>query len=281
MSSVAQGPAGSAVSVTAEYKASPPSLSDQQTTPLLCDINGNLSVDVKTAIPAGTSIIGKVGIDQTTPGTTNGVQVNAALPAGTNLMGKVGIDQTTPGTTNGVQVNAALPAGTNVLGVVGNSQGSTTSGQSGPLCQAAVTTSAPTYSNGLTSPLTMGIGGLLRVDASGATIPTTTSYVSVKNEMDTALGDASVTTINGSGGAFVQVVSSLGNACKKIFIADTTGQFIGVYTGAAGFEALAFIINPGINQYREHAIAAGTRVSVRSMNTASITTGQYIMEFSA
>lgn len=32
------------------------------------------------------------------------VLVNAAIPAGTNLMGKVGIDQTTPGTTNGVQV---------------------------------------------------------------------------------------------------------------------------------------------------------------------------------
>lgn len=31
------------------------------------------------------------------------VVVNAALPAGTNLMGKVGIDQTTPGTTNGTQ----------------------------------------------------------------------------------------------------------------------------------------------------------------------------------
>jgi hypothetical protein len=41
-----------------------------------------------------------------------------AQPAGSNLIGKVGIDQTTPGTTNGVQVNAALPAGTNKIGVV-------------------------------------------------------------------------------------------------------------------------------------------------------------------
>jgi hypothetical protein len=42
-------------------------------------------------------------------GTWN-VTVNAALPAGTNLLGKVGIDQTTAGTTNGVAlvgVNAA------------------------------------------------------------------------------------------------------------------------------------------------------------------------------
>jgi hypothetical protein len=38
--------------------------------------------------------------------------ITNALPAGTNLLGKVGIDQTTPGTTNGVVVNSsALPTG--------------------------------------------------------------------------------------------------------------------------------------------------------------------------
>ena len=128
---------------------------------------GAVVVSTLPTTPAGTNLIGKVGIDQTTPGTTNGVQVNAALPAGTanigdvdiatiaagdnnignvdivtlpalvagtanigdvdiasaipagtNLIGKVGIDQTTPGTTNGVQVNAALPAGTNNIGDV-------------------------------------------------------------------------------------------------------------------------------------------------------------------
>lgn len=46
--------------------------------------------------------------------------LTAAIPAGTNLIGKVGIDQTTPGTTNGVQVNAALPAGANLIGYISN-----------------------------------------------------------------------------------------------------------------------------------------------------------------
>lgn len=75
------------------------------------DPNGNdvqISVDVNgvidlPALPAGSAIIGKVGIDQTTPGTTNGVQVNAELPAGTQIVGQVGIDQTTDGTTNKVR----------------------------------------------------------------------------------------------------------------------------------------------------------------------------------
>lgn len=50
------------------------------------------------SIPA---ITGEVSIDQTTPGTTNGVVVND-IAAGTAIIGQVGIDQTIPGTTNAV-----------------------------------------------------------------------------------------------------------------------------------------------------------------------------------
>lgn len=49
---------------------------------------------------------------------TSPLVTNATLQAGSAIVGKVGIDQTTPGTTNGVQVNAALPTGTNSIGQV-------------------------------------------------------------------------------------------------------------------------------------------------------------------
>jgi hypothetical protein len=65
-----------------------------------------VSIATAPVLVAGSAIIGKVGIDQTTPGTTNGVQVNAALPAGSAVIGKVSIDQTTPGTTNLVALAA-------------------------------------------------------------------------------------------------------------------------------------------------------------------------------
>lgn len=42
-------------------------------------------------IAAGSAIIGKVGIDQTTPGTTNLVQVGGSLPTGANTIGAVNI----------------------------------------------------------------------------------------------------------------------------------------------------------------------------------------------
>ena len=41
----------------------------------LVDADGHLQVDSMSALPAGTNVIGKVGIDQTTPGTTNRVDI--------------------------------------------------------------------------------------------------------------------------------------------------------------------------------------------------------------
>ncbi len=39
------------------------------------DSSGRLNINVATALPAGSAIIGKIGIDQTTPGTTNKVSI--------------------------------------------------------------------------------------------------------------------------------------------------------------------------------------------------------------
>lgn len=85
--------------------------------------------EVVAMVSAGSGGDTNVSIDQTTPGTTNGVVVNAsslptgaataanqaleiaaiqaATPAGTNLIGKVGIDQTTSGTTNAITVTSS------------------------------------------------------------------------------------------------------------------------------------------------------------------------------
>jgi hypothetical protein len=88
--------------------------------------SGTWNIGALTTLPAlvaGSAIVGKVGIDQTTPGTTNKVSIgtdgtvaiNAALPAGTALIGKAGIDQTTPGTTNAMAL-AQIGANTVLTG---------------------------------------------------------------------------------------------------------------------------------------------------------------------
>lgn len=90
----------------------------------------SVSSDSTIGLIAGTAIIGKVSIDQTTPGTTNGVQVNAALPAGTNKIGALTTVDTVTAVTTVSTVTAvttvaavtaitnALPAGTNAIGSV-------------------------------------------------------------------------------------------------------------------------------------------------------------------
>jgi DNA polymerase/3'-5' exonuclease PolX len=93
-----------------------------------------MQVDVVGALPAGTALLGKVGIDQATAnanevvvksGTVTAVTaISNALPAGTNLLGKVSIDQTTANanevvTKTGSVTTATLSAETTkVIGTV-------------------------------------------------------------------------------------------------------------------------------------------------------------------
>jgi hypothetical protein len=101
-----------------------PTYSNAKTEPLSLDTSGNLRV---LSTPSGT---------QTVSGT---VTANA----GTNLN------------------TSALALDTSVNGVL-VAQGSTTSGEKGPLIQGAVTTAAPSYSTTQTSPLSLDTSGNLR-----------------------------------------------------------------------------------------------------------------------
>jgi hypothetical protein len=93
------------------------------------------SISTLPSLAAGSALVGKFGIDQTTPGTTNKVSIgtdgtvalNAAIPSGSNLVGKFGIDQTTPGTTNKVSIGSdgtvTLLAGSAAIGKLSANSG--------------------------------------------------------------------------------------------------------------------------------------------------------------
>jgi hypothetical protein len=71
----------------------------------------NINAAQTIGLAAGSAVVGKFSIDQTTPGTTNLVQVGGTLPAlsaGTNLVGKVA-PLTSCGTTAFSQAWAAVP----------------------------------------------------------------------------------------------------------------------------------------------------------------------------
>lgn len=109
-----------------------------------------------------------------------------------------------------------------VTGNTGVAQGSTTTGQIGPLVQAAVTTTAPTYTNAQTSPLSLTVAGALRVDGSGVTQPISAAALPLPSGAATSAlqtaGNSSLSSIDGklpitlgqktSANSFAVVISS-------------------------------------------------------------------------
>lgn len=169
----------------------------------------------------------------TDPAVVVGLSPNSPFPAGANIVGKFGIDQTTPGTTNGVQVNAALPGGTNTIGAVTGpaaaplaldasvtglevAQGSTTSGQKGVLKLGAVTTGAPTYTTGQSSPVSLQTDGSQRVAITN-TPAVTVSSGTVTANVGTTNGLALDATLTG-GTAKARITGNAGG------VMDAAGQ---------------------------------------------------------
>jgi predicted DNA repair protein MutK len=91
---------------------------------------------------------------------------------------------------------------------------------------------------------------------------------------------ANITPIPASSGSPLQVVANSGTrAAYGVSWIDTTGDYIGLYTGVSGHEVLRAIIGGGVTSAAPVVIAAGSRVSLRSMTNTAITNGQLVITF--
>lgn len=89
-----------------------------------------------------------------------------------------------------------------------------------------------------------------------------------------------ITNIPGSGSLPLQVVANIGfKPAYALDYMDTTGDFIGVFIGQSGSEQLVGIIGNGQTERAWIVIAAGQRVSLRSMTTTAITDGNLTISF--
>lgn len=92
--------------------------------------------------------------------------------------------------------------------------------------------------------------------------------------------DAAITNIPSSVGTPVQVVASLGRTISRLRILDGVGKFIGVYQGALGAETLVCIIDGGFgNQEIDVNLPVNSRISLRSMTSETITSGNLCVQF--
>ncbi len=187
--------------------------------------------NLHAVIDAGSAVIGHVIADS---GSTTAVTSLPALSAGSNLIGGVelvdsagtnkatisaggavkvdnsAVTQPVSGTfwqatqpvsgtvTSNIGTTNGLALDTSVNGVI-VSQGSTTSGEKGPLVQGAVTASAPTYSNAQTSPISLTTAGAIRTDASATTQPVSGTVSITANGAVNVAQVAGTTTDTNSG----------------------------------------------------------------------------------
>lgn len=141
----------------------------------------------------------------------------------------------------GTNLNTSLLAlDTSVNGVL-RAQGSTTSGQSGTLIQGAVTTAAPAYTTGQTSPLSLTLSGALRVDSTGSTGTVTANQgTSPWVTNITQFGSSNVVTGIGASGAGIPrvTVANDSNILATQSGAWTTGR---TWTLASGTDSVSAV----------------------------------------
>ena len=162
------------------------------------DTGGQVKVLIEnaSAIPVSLSGNQAVNIAQVagaTPSKTNGLFVVPGDNANSITMKAASTASVAADTSLVVQINPEQPNLTTALNVSDASsvaQGSTTSGQVGPLNQIATVTSAPTYTNAKTNPMTGDAAGCLRINPAGQTGSFTTAVYPA-----TAVVNADSTTI--------------------------------------------------------------------------------------
>jgi len=214
----------------------------------VADGGGSLTVDA-TSWPLPTGAATEVTLSalngKVTACNTGAVTISSsALPAGAATEATLSAlnGKVTACDTGSVTISTALPAGNNNIGDVD-----------------------------LASAIPAGTNTIGKVDV---------NTLSVIDLLDAEILDTSSTNIAGSASLPTQVVVSTAAATKKLQLLDTTGAFIGVYTGGAGVEVLQLIMGPGSDQTIEHAIPAATRVSLKRLDsTTAISSGIVAINF--
>jgi hypothetical protein len=107
-----------------------------------------------------------------------------------------------------------------------------------------------------------------------AAIQTSTNRLTVVQL--TSFVDASSTNIPASASLPLQLIASTSAIVRKIVSVEDIGEFMGLYTGAAAAEVLVAVMPLGGGEI-ELNIPAGTRLSIRNMKNAAVTTGNLVL----
>lgn len=188
-----QGNIGNAGTVS----TSAPTYTNGTTAALSLTLNGLLRVDGSGV----TQPISAAALPLPTGASTSALQTTGNLTL-TTISGQLptSLGQNTMANSLAVVI-ASNQSAITITGNIGVAQGSTTSGELGPLSQGAVTTAAPTYTTATTNPLSLTIAGALRVDGSAVTQPISAATLPLPTGAATSAlqtaGNVTLVTISG------------------------------------------------------------------------------------
>lgn len=234
----------------------------------ISNIGGTVTI---ASVPAGSNLIGKVGIDQTTPGTTN--KVSIGTDGSVSVIGSIPVTGTFYQTTQPVSLSSlpALASGSNVIGAVTQSGTWSITNVSGTVSlptgastaakQPAIGTAGTAASDVLTI---QGIASMtaVKVDGSGVTQP-----VSIASPPDSLarpgwsfanITGSATTTVKSGAGVMHQLIINKGVATGSITLYDsTTGS--GTKIGTIGF-GLALLSDPPVGHAYDISFSTGLTI---------------------
>ena len=208
---------------------------------LQVDGSKNLKVNLATAVPAGTNLMGKVGIDQTTPGTTNGVAlvgVNGATAlAGSGAVGtgsaRVAVGTDTATIAGSAPGTAGTPS-TNVVSVQGVTSGTplpTQQSSQYPVGAVAETASATGTTGATTATLATNTGQTTYVCGFSIRANATAAATNNATVTGTITGTLNFTQWTAPLASGLGVTEMIFTPCVP---ASTTNTTIAVVSGAPG-----------------------------------------------
>ena len=168
----------------------------------------------------------------------------ATLQAGSALVGKVGIDQTTPGTTNKVSIgtdgtvaiNAALPAGSNVIGHVIADSGSTTAVTGNVTVIQGTATNLKTQSETYQGGTAVGAANPMQVTGANGTFPVSGTITANPVVTDTAPATQNITTQD-----LASTTTAVANG-QNYITGTPTANSAASFALASGFDTIRFLV---------------------------------------
>lgn len=232
----------------------------------------------QATLQAGSALVGKVGLDQTTPGTTNAVslsQINATTTATGNGVAGTGVQRVTIASDNtAFSVNATLSAETTkVIGTVNQGTspwivaggGTAGSAASGVVTVQGIASMTPLFVSSSTAPV--------------STMNSATANAGVNMAHAAVFDDAGPTSITENSFGFVRMSA---NRNQYTTIRDAAGNERGANVDASGNLNVALAANQSVNvaQMNGVTITMGNGVSgtgVQRVTLASDSTGQVVL----